>query len=200
MRRTGLQLVTSATGEPIELDEVKTHLRLEIGHTDEDDYLNGLISAARSKVEDITNLKLMPQTWKVHYDNWSTQDYMTIPMGPLTSMPSTGIVYTMSTGNSTTFSSTKWSYSTVERKPRVILEYGKSWPSDTLGTIDPVSFECKVGYGGSSAVPKRIKQAMYMFISHWYENREPYLIAQSVDTIPDTINALLSDYRIWEFY
>lgn len=200
MRRTGLQLVTSATAEPIRLDEVKTHQRLEVGYTAEDDYLESLISAARSKVEDHTNLKLMPQTWKVYYDNWSTDEFMKIPIGPLTSMPSTAITYKQSTGNSTTWDSTNWNYSTVERTPRVYLEYGKSWPSATLSPVDPISFEVKVGYGGSTAVPKRIKQAMYMLISHWYENREPYIVAQSIERVPETVDALLSDYRIWEFY
>lgn len=199
MRLTGMTLVTSATGEPIDVEDVKQHLRIEKGETAENEYLGQLVKVARSIVEDITNRKCMKQTWKVTYDEWSTGDYMDIPVGPLSSMPSSGITYKLSTGNSTQFGSTGWSYSTQEHMPRVYLEYGQSWPSETLNPIDPVAFECKIGYPSSSQVPERMKLAMKMLIAHWYENREPYIVGQSVDDVPDTVNMLLSDYRIWEF-
>ena len=102
-------LVTSSTGEPITLEELKNHLRIMPGETEDDEYLRTLITMSRERVEEITNRKLMPQTWKLHLNNWPNTDYIQLPYGRVRSVPSTGIVYTNSTNNSTTFSSTAWS-------------------------------------------------------------------------------------------
>ena len=175
---------------------MKIHLRLEIGYTDEDEYIMNLGRAAVSVVEDYTNRKIGRQTWKVSYDGWSTGSYMDIPFGPLSSMPSSGITYKLSTGNSTQFASTQWSYSTQELQPRVYLEDGQSWPSESLNPIDPVSFEVKVG---STVLRPRMKQAVFMMVGHWYENREPYIVGQTISNVPDAIDRLLYNDRIWEF-
>jgi len=199
MRLTGMSLVTSATGEPLDVEDAKQHLRIEKGETAENEYIGQLCKVARSVVEDMTNRKCMPQTWKMTFDGWPTGSYVDIPVGPLSSIPSSGITYKLSTGNSTQLGSTAWGYSTQEHTPRVYLEYGQSWPSETLNPIDPVAFECKVGYPSSSAVPERMKLAMKMLVSHWYENREPYLVGQTITHVPDAVDRLLYDLRLWEF-
>jgi len=196
MRRTGLQMISSSTGDPIPLEDLKLHLRLEFGYTDEDEYLMNLQRAAVAEVEDMTNYKIGKQVWKVTYDAWSSDAHMDIPIGPLTSMPSSGITYKLSTGNSTQFGSTIWNYSTQEHMPRVTLDYGESWPSDTLHPNDPISFEVKVG---TTSLPPRLKQAVMMLVSHWYENREPYIVGQTVMAVQDAVTKLVNNYRIWDF-
>ena len=91
------QLITSATGEPIDLEEIKEWCRVEIGETAEDDLLLSLIQTARARAEDITGRKLMPETWYHYLDDWPDCDHITLPLPPLRSVPSSGIVYTDST-------------------------------------------------------------------------------------------------------
>ena len=199
-------LVTSATGYPVELEDIKTHLRLDLGYTIEDDYLITLRSAAISKVESMTNRKMMKQTHKAYYNDWAESDYMELPYSPLISIPSSGVVYKNSTGNSTTFASTEWSADIRSTPGRLSLDStgGMDWPTATLHDVNPISIEFTCGYSTvASGVPARLKQAVLMLISHWYEFREPYIVGGqfnlSVARVPDAVNSLISDYRVFKF-
>jgi uncharacterized phiE125 gp8 family phage protein len=193
-------IVTSATGEPITLAEAKEHLR--VNTTDNDDYITNLITVARQRVEEITNRKLMPQTWKVYYDAWPSSgdnyDHIDLPYPPLSTVPSTGIVYTNSDGDSTTFSSTAWASDTVSEPGRVVLEYDDDWPTETLHNRNPIAIEFQCGYSGSTAVPERIKQAIKIILAELYEQREISVVGQSVYT-NSIVENLLSDYRVFTF-
>ena len=116
-----VMVTSSIQGEPITKEDLKNHLRMEVGETAENDYLDSLIKVARDRVEEITNRKLMPQTWRLYLDSWPNKDYISLPYTPLQSVPSTGIVYTNSDGDSTTFSSTGWSASTNVEPGRIVL-------------------------------------------------------------------------------
>ena len=188
-------IVTAATGDPIDLEEAKLHLRIDIGETAEDDLIMGLIRSSREKSESITGLKLMPQTWYSYYDNFPYKTYIELPYSPVSSIPSSGIYYTKSGGNSTTFSSTKWSQDIVSIPGRVVLKDNDDWPSDTLETNNPIRVEFVCGYAGSTAVPDSIKSAMKLMIGHWYENREESIVAQTIMSIPMGSKHLLAPYR-----
>ena len=194
-------IVTSATTvEPITLAEAKTHLR--ITSSGDNDYINTLIRAARRRVEDLTNRKMLTQTWKVYFDNWpagNKDDYFDIPYSPLQSIPTTGLKYTMSTGNSTTFSSSKWETDTVSEPGRLVLDYGYSWPSNTLNNRNPIEIRFVCGYTTPAKVPEELKLAMKILVGHYYENREMVLIGQTLTEIPESVKALISNYRIHTF-
>ena len=199
-------LVTSATGYPVELDNIKTHLRLDLGYTVEDDYLMTLRSAAISKVESITNRKMMKQTHKAYFNDWSAGDYMELPYAPLISIPSSGVTYKNSTGNTTTFVSSEWEADIRSIPGRLALSStaNTDWPTATLHDVNPISIEFTCGYSTvASGVPARLKQAVLMLISHWYEFREPYIVGGqfnlSVARVPDAVNSLISDYRVFKF-
>jgi hypothetical protein len=58
-----------------------------------------------------------------------------------------------------------------------------------------ITFTC--GYGGAEDVPLQVKQAMYLLISHWYENRLPINIGTGIPKELDfTISSLLWANRI----
>ena len=190
------ELVTASTAKALELEAVKNHLRVEIGWTDDDDYIKSLISVSEKWAENKTGRRLINQTWKSYTDDWPAGDHITLPYMPLSSVPSTGILYKCSTGNSTTMGSTRWNADTVSEPPRVYLEYGDSWPSTSLYDYNPISIEGVYGYGSrSSDVPTPIKQGMLLMISHWYENREPGIVGRIYSNVPKTVDSLLADYR-----
>ena len=200
-------VVTSATGEPITTAEIRSHLR--ISSTLEDTYLDSLEIVARQRAESITGRKLMPQTHKVYFDMWPDGYCFEMPYTPMQSVPTTGIVYKDSTGNSTTFGSTKWDTDIVSEPGRVCLRNGSDWDGDTLYDINPISIEFKCGYstGGSTslgadergAVQEAIKQAMKLMIGHWYEQREDTNVRYEVYTIPLASEQLLAQYKVFNF-
>lgn len=196
------ETVTSATGEPITLEEVKKHLRLEVGETNEDDYLEDLIISARQRVEAITGRSLMPETKYVYLDDWEvdSDDYIHLPDPPLRSIPSTGVYYTDSEGDSTTFSSTAWSADIASTPGRLVLDYNDSWPTDVLDDNNPIRIEYLCGYSTRAAIPRSIKTAMKILVADMYENREMHYISQGQNIASiDTVQSLLNPYRVWKW-
>ena len=55
------------------------------------------------------------------------------------------------------------------------------------------------GYGTANDVPRNLKLGMLNLVSHWYENREPVVVGQSVSDIPLSAGYLIWPYRIKEF-
>ena len=195
-------VVTASTGFPISLEDIKNHLRLEVGETNEDDLLRGFRLAAINRIEEITNRKLMYQTWKLYLDEWPSEDYINLPYTPLSAIvsTSTGIVYKNSDGDSTTFSSTAWLQDTISEPGRVCLGYNEDWPTATLHNVNPISIEFKCGYGdASSDIPEVFKLGIKLLISHYYENREFAIVGKSIDEIPEGLKALLQSQRMWSF-
>lgn len=199
-------VVTSATGEPLTLEDVKSQLRLELGQTDEDEFLQDLITAARQHIENITGRKLMPQTWRVYFDAWPSgkknYDSFEIPYPPLRSIPSTGLVYTDSTGGSTTFSSTAWASDTVSEPGRLVLDYNDDWPTVTLHNNNPIAIDFNCGYSTATAVPGAIKRAIKMLVGHYYENRESVTVIPSgmkIEETPSAVKTILTHYREYRF-
>ncbi len=193
-------ITTNTTGEVVTLEEIKQHLRLEVGETEEDEYLKALRAAAVDRAESITNRKLLTQSYYYYRNEWPCEDSFELPYAPLASVPSSGIVYKKSTGNSTTFSSTAWEYDSVSEPGRICLKtFGDSWPAYTLYAVNPIKVQMNVGYGDQSTeMPSGIRLAVKMLVAHWYENREA-TVAQSLSDVPHGVTALLQPYRIFKF-
>ena len=73
---------TGPTEEPVTLDELKAHARIDIIDDPAlDDLLTGFIVSARTTVEGFTNRKLLTQDWTVYADTF--RDIETLPIGLL---------------------------------------------------------------------------------------------------------------------
>jgi hypothetical protein len=206
-------VIIKGTSAPnvLRLDEVKDHLRLEKGYTEEDDVLKGLRSAALERVESITNRKFGRQQWACYYDSWSSGDSIVLPYSPLIQVSSStgvtnnssgrGIAYLTSSSGWNAFSSgsTGWYTDKVSIPPRVVLSYNAEWPSETLHNLNPIVIH---GTFGHTTTPESAKLAMKMMIGHWYENREEYLVGYggvSAVRIPSAVDSLLASLRVWYF-
>jgi len=187
-----LTLFTAPTTEPLTLDEVKSYLRIDSSL--DDFYVYSLIVAARKYCENFQNRAYITQTWEMALDYWENKT-VEIPKGNLQSI--TSIIYKDSAGISTTISSADYVVSTRGIVGRVTPTYSKSWPSFTPYPLDPIVIKFVCGYGTADDVPDTIKQAMYLLISHWWENRIP--VSQTNQTsseIAFTVSALLWQERI----
>ena len=200
-------LVTSATGEPIGLGEMKRQLRLSTSTGAEDSLISGYIRAARRRCENYTGRKMLTQTWKVYHDNWPSGEYFDLPYPPLQGIDSSGLIYKNSTGSNVTVWSSAatnaWERDKVSEPGRLHLQYGESWPSGSLWNDNPISIQFVCGYGSSSvgdssSVPEDLKLGMKLLAGHWYENRENTIVGQTINKIPDATDALWYPYRIWD--
>ena len=196
-----LQEITAPSQEPLEKDELKLFMRLEKGYTDEDKLLDTMIKTARQKAETILNRKLVRQEWKYWLDEWPDKDYITLPHALSTDSTTPVIKYYMTQSTEKTFGhSTYWRCDSVSVPGRLHLRYGEDWPSESLRDFNPIYVHYQSGFGlMSTNVPENIRLWMMRRINDWYENRESWVVGQAVNAIPDRIDNLLSDDRIYHF-
>ena len=188
-----INLITAPSLEPLTLTEVKSYLR--ISNTDDDTYLTALITASRKYCENYENRAYITQVWEMYLDEWPS-DIIKIPKGKLQTINS--IKYKNSSSVETTLANTEYVYSTKGILGRLTPAYGKFWPMFTPYPLDAITINFTCGYGTlASTVPETVKQAMYLLISHWYENRIPLNDKMGVPTeLNFTITALLWQERI----
>jgi uncharacterized phiE125 gp8 family phage protein len=189
-----LKLKTAPSIEPVDLDELKNHLRLD---TDtEDAILASYLLAARTHVEALCG-PLITQTWYQYEDEFPGGDILKIGKPRLQSV--TSITYIDVDSVSATLASTEYAIDDEnEYAPRVVLEDNGDWPTTDLHPKNPVCVEFVCGYGDDTDdVPEPIRLSIMLLVSHFYENREPVNVGQSVTAIPFTMDSLLTDYRAW---
>lgn len=186
-----VQLLVGPTEEPLDLAFVKVrHLRID--HNEDDDYIEGLIVAAREFAETVTRRAFVTQTWKYVLDlfpavpsaalSWqANQDQFWLPFPPLQSV--TNITFIDSTGASTVVSPSTYIVDTASEPGRVALATGNVWPHGQLRSIAGVSVTFVAGYGLAAAVPRSIKQAMLLMIGEWYENREDVVVDKQIKSV-----------------
>lgn len=175
--------------EPLTVDEVKEHLRVDWSH--EDQYIAALIRAARDMAESWTRRALITQTLCYRTDG------ARVVRGPLS-----GVVFPVPPGI------------ILPRPPIQTVEQVRVQESDgTITTLKPEQYRLfgqtlepvegtwagrrvevvyKAGYGDKPEdVPPLIVQGMRLLIAEWYENR---LISEAV---PRNVRALWSSFRVW---
>jgi uncharacterized phiE125 gp8 family phage protein len=188
-----LKIITAPTIEPVSLAEAKLHLRVT---TDEDNNLiSSLITVAREICENITNRALATQTLELSLDRFPNGNIV-LPYPPLISV--TSIYYKNSAGvNTQWLPITEYIVDTAKEPGEIVLAYGKSYPSFTEYPTNAIKIIFIAGY--TTDIPLSIKQAMLILCSHFYENREEFVIGQTVTKIPRAVDSLLYPYRIFSF-
>ena len=115
-----LVLITAPTVEPVSLAEAKAHLRIDID--DDDTLIGGLITAARSHLENTARPKLamINQTWEYIADSWPASDTLELRPYPLQSV--TSITYTDASAVATVFSAANYVVDTSTQPGRLRLK------------------------------------------------------------------------------
>ena len=156
----------------------------------EDDLLNSLITAARQYCETFQRRAYITQTWELWLDAFPSQDCIKTPLPPLQSAT---IKYYDINDTEATFTSSDYFVDTKSEPGWLGLNTGCIWPTTTLRPANGVCIEFVAGYGDTaSTVPKRIRQAILLLISHWYENREPVSTSGAMPKeMPMSVESLL---------
>ena len=183
-------LTVAPATEPVSLDEVKAHLRLD---TDEDDALLGVMAtAARQLIEQITGRALIAQAWLTTLDAWPERGVDLLPL-PLMSV--SGVSAYRADGVTIEIDAASY-YTTGGAMPRVIAPAGII-PGRASGGI---AITHTAGYGATGdSVPAALKMAILQITAAMYERRGDDIGDDQTDTIsriPAGARALINPYRI----
>jgi len=169
-------VITGPATEPVSLAEAKTQCR--VTSSAEDSLLTDLISAARDAIEDYCGAKFAEQTIRQDCSCWS--DLAAVPFGPVSNAV---VTYLDADGVSQTLASTVYRETTTGRSAHFSLKKGQAWPS-VFDTADAISVQGIVG----ETTPERVKHAMLLAISAWFDDRESA-------ALPDAAMSLVANLR-----
>lgn len=182
-----IETLTMPASEPLLLDEIKNHLRLD---GDADDVgLGTLLRAAREMVESQLGLCLTSRSLALYLDAWPGSmgrmpwwqgvasgsmaafarmaEYLPLPVRPVSSL---GIIRVYDADGV----STVWDATHYGLRPGLepaLYRTGGSWPTPGR-TLDGIRIELTAGFGDSwNDVPADIRQALLMLVAHLFENR-----------------------------
>jgi uncharacterized phiE125 gp8 family phage protein len=152
--------------------EFGTSILVNAATTAEDSLLTEKLQSATDDAEDFTGRQLLTATWKAYLDEFPSEDFIELPYGNLQSV--TAITYKDSDGTTTTMTeTTEYLVETNgERKGRIVLPYGVSWPSFTAYPSNPITIEFVCGWKAAANVPSKIKSAILLGAADLYNCRE----------------------------
>lgn len=180
------RIETKPLTEPVTVDEVKLYAR--IAHSVEDSLIEKWITSARKIAEDYQHRAFITQSWILTYDSWPAR-CIDIPRSPLISIDS--VKYYDEDNNEYTFDPSNYFVDTTSEVGRLSLNTNTYWPTTTLRAINGLEIKFTNGYGGSVDVPDDVKNAIYIYCTHMYENRE-----SESGTIPKEFYDLLRPDRM----
>lgn len=160
-----LQLVTAQTEWAVELPEVKVHLR-EDG-TSNDAYIQELIYAAQSKIEEEYGLSLNTATYDLLLDEFP--DIIEIWKWPVASISS--VKYTDGNGDTQTVTSSNYTTDLFRMPARVAPIDTYTWPIPR-NSIGAIQVRFVTGFSSPAVLPGDIRQALYIIIGDMMDNRE----------------------------
>jgi uncharacterized phiE125 gp8 family phage protein len=177
-------LVTGPAVEPLSLEEMRLHLRLD--DTQEDDLVGSLLKAARLMLESATRLKFVSQNWRLSIAKVPTGRAIRVPLAPVISVAAVRIFD--ATGVETLADDAFYRLRRGSEPALVVLEPG--FP-DAPGGIE---VDLVVGFGpAASDVPEPLRHAVRMLVAYWFENRgdEAHERAQ----LPADVALMIAPYR-----
>lgn len=175
--------------EPITVSEAAAFLRLDGSPIPEQDFVSGLIVAARKAAENYLNRTIVERSRTIFLDTFTP--VIDLPDGDVTSVDE--VRYIDTNGAVQTVSNY------ILNENRLTPAYGETWP-ETRAQIGAVTIIYTAGYTPEGSppedtTPEPIKQAMYLMIGDMYDNREAVSQGNEYRMNP-TVQNLLFPYRI----
>lgn len=176
--------------EPLTLDEVKAHLRLD--GADEDGLLTSLIRTARDHLERATGLAPITQRWRLYLDSVSEDGVIPIARTPLQSVEAARF-YT-ATGTPVPIDPATLLLDRAGLPGRILLP-GPVNPGRPLGGVE---IDFTAGFGATPVdVPPSIRRALLLHVAAMFEYRGAVSAADQPAVLPEGYDRLLAPFRIW---
>ena len=187
-----LVLKTGPATTAISLAEAKAFLRVDSDYDDDDSYITSLIGVATNVVEQFTRRRLITQTYNIYYDEFPP--YMDLQVGNVASV--THVKYYDTDNTLQTLNTSEYDVDIRVKPGRIYQAEDGNFPS-TYERANSVEVEFVVG-SAASDVEDAIKQAMYIVIGRYYENRQDVVMGTQVNELPLMVEHLLTPYRLLE--
>ncbi|MEO8082698.1 MAG: head-tail connector protein [Ardenticatenales bacterium] len=186
----GIDITTPASGSPVDLDLLKTHLR--INGDAEDDLLEEYLAAAVATFEADTRRPVLATVFRQYLTDWPAA--IVLGRGGVTAV---GGVYKFLANGST---SAVTGYRTDLRTPpaRVIFDIAIPDLVETAGgyTVIPVGYvDFTAGWANAAAVPPTVAVALKLLAGHFYANREAFH-GESLEELPLGWKSVCDRYRL----
>ena len=188
-----MAVVTPTSEEPITLAQACDQVRQEVGN--DDTYINALIPLARQYVENMSGQFLCLRTLSFMWDEFPfPSGEMVLPLGPLNSI--TSITYRDLANTLQTFDPSLYQVDTNSILGAAYLPLFNYWPMQICQSHS-VKITGVFGFGSvaSGLIPAPLIHAVKMALSHFYEERAPISMGLQPFKVPDTLEALVAQYR-----
>jgi len=187
-----LVLKTGPATTAISLAEAKAFLRVDSDYDDDDSYITSLIGVATNVVEQFTRRRLITQTYNIYYDEFPP--FMDLQVGNVASV--THVKYYDTDNTLQTLDTSEYDVDIRVKPGRIYQAEDGNFP-DTYERANSVEVEFVVG-SAASDVEDAIKQAMYIVIGRYYENRQDVVTGTIASELPLMVDHLLTPYRLLE--
>jgi uncharacterized phiE125 gp8 family phage protein len=187
-----LVLKTGPATTAISLAEAKAFLRVDSDYDDDDSYITSLIGVATNVVEQFTRRRLITQTYNIYYDEFPP--FMDLQVGNVASV--THVKYYDTDNTLQTLNTSEYDVDIRVKPGRIYQAEDGNFP-DTYERANSVEVEFVVG-SAASDVEDAIKQAMYIVIGRYYENRQDVVTGTIASELPLMVDHLLTPYRLLE--
>jgi uncharacterized phiE125 gp8 family phage protein len=189
LRYRSIKRIEGPSVEPVSISEAKDHLRIDQGFGEDDLYIQSLITAARTWVENAADRTLIRSRWQIKFDMFPSWD-IELRRPPVMSDPIEVTYVQSNTGDYTPVQFTDFR-TDLDSEPEVIRpQWDGSWPT-TRGAENDVTIKYWAGYGDSGeSVPAAAKHVILMLVGHWYSTREA-VVAGGMNPVPMAVEALM---------
>lgn len=183
---------TNPGSEPLSLDELRAHCRID--GTTEDDVLLSCLLAARQNLDGPNGWlgrALITQTIDMYMDAFGG-DTIHLPLPPLQSV--THVKYYDTAGTLQTYSSANYTVDTDSEPGRIVLGESAPWPS-TDDRPNAVNIRYVAGYGTREDIPEPIRMGLKLMVEGMYSYRGSMGAGITLSDNP-VLDRLLMPYRI----
>ena len=184
-------LLAGPATEPVTLAEAKAFLRVD--GSDEDSFIETLITAARLHAESVTGRATISQSWRVVLDAWPQGWRIDLPLAPLKSL--TAIRAYDADGEATVLPLADFQPQSGPAPACVFLPSGVI-DMPVLRDHNGIELDYVAGYGDTpETVPEDLRHAILTLVGYWFEHRDAVIVAGSGAVVPAGFDQLVAPYR-----
>jgi len=165
-----LNVLVAETLKPLTLQEVKDFLR--VVESDDDAYINMLISVVANRFKQITKRSCMPITYEAYLDGFCKKIFLEKPQ--VASV--TSVEYMDTDGNWNTVSTSDYETFLGDKQCYIEVNYGTTWPTGVMPRGDSVKITYVAGYLTADDIPAEAKEWMLVRLADMFENRQSEII------------------------
>jgi uncharacterized phiE125 gp8 family phage protein len=178
--------------EPITVDELKDHLRVETNDFDLE--LESLITVARKSLEIETGLVVFTSTRKMLFDRFPPNSFSRLYLYGTPVQSVSHVKYYDEAGTQTTWSSSK--YRLQDGKPNYLqCVFGETWPAHR-SVQDKIEIQYVCGKTTTAAIDERIKQAIKLNCSLQFDGE--LIVKDEAARLEKAYRNLISQLKVGE--